>query len=217
VVLPPSLSNFINGPRLPKIVVGLFGVLAIGAGAYYFLFAPLSVEITRLEAERADLQVKLAQSRALVADLARFRRELTELRRRLTVLQEKLPTERETPPLYRSVHEAALQAGLAVSLFQPRDPRAREYYSELPIAVSAEGGYHDLGQFLQRVARLPRVVNVGELRATSLTRSKSSMRAEITLATYMYRPAGAPAPGTTPASPAPATATPPPAPPGTKP
>jgi type IV pilus assembly protein PilO len=211
VVLPPAIDSFVHGPRLPKVVVGLFGLVAALGAAWYLALAPQSAELARLEAERADLQVKLTQNRAIVADLARYRRELAELRQRLALLQEKLPTERETPPLYRTVHEAAIQAGLAVSLFQPRDARARDYYSELPIAVTAEGGYHDLGVFLQRVARLPRVVNVGEIRATSLTRARTSMRADLTLATYMYRPAGAAGP--TPGAPPPAGATPAPAPP----
>jgi type IV pilus assembly protein PilO len=195
MTLPPFLENFINGPKLPKIVLGIVGLGLMGAGAYFLALAPLQTEVAALDAQNASLQRELVQNRAIVAELARFRKELAELESRLALLKEKLPTEKETPPLYRSVHEAAIQAGLAVSLFQPREPRPRDYYSEIPITVTAEGGYHDLGQFLDRVAKLPRVVNLADLKASGLSRAKNSLRAELTLATYMYRAASAtPAP-----------------------
>jgi type IV pilus assembly protein PilO len=217
MVLPASLDNFLNGPRLPKVVLGVFGILLLGAGAYFLLLTPLQAEVTELATRREALQREVVQNRAIVAELTRFRRELVALEQRLALLKEKLPTERETPPLYRTVHEAAVQSGLAVTLFQPRDPRPKDYYSEIPITVNVEGGYHDLGHFLERVARLPRVVNVGELKATGLNRTRTSLRAELTLATYMYRPVGStppPAPGARPAAqPAP----PAPKPPGAKP
>jgi type IV pilus assembly protein PilO len=195
MTLPPFLENFLNGPKLPKIVLGIVGLGLIGTGAYFLALAPLQTEVAALDAQNASLQREVVQNRAIVAEFARFRKELAELESRLTLLKEKLPTEKETPPLYRSVHEAAVQAGLAVSLFQPRDPRPRDYYSEIPITVTAEGGYHDLGQFLDRVAKLPRVVNLADLKASGLSRAKNSLRAELTLATYMYRAASAaPAP-----------------------
>jgi type IV pilus assembly protein PilO len=195
MTLPPFLENFVNGPKLPKIVLGIVGLALVGAGAYFLALAPLQTEVAALDAQNASLQRELVQNRAIVAELARFRKELAELETRLAILKEKLPTEKETPPLYRSVHEAAIQAGLAVSLFQPREPRPRDYYSEIPITVTAEGGYHDLGQFLDRVAKLPRVVNLADLKANGLGRTKNSLRAELTLATYMYRAASAvPAP-----------------------
>jgi type IV pilus assembly protein PilO len=190
MALPPFLDNFVNGPKLPKIVLGVMGLVMLGVGAHFLALGPLRKEVAALDAQNASLQREVAQNRAIVAELERFRKELAELESRLALLMEKLPTEKETPPLYRSVHDAAVESGLAVSLFQPRDPRARDYYQEIPITVTAEGGYHDLGQFLERVSKLPRVVNLTELKASGLTRAKNSLRAELTLATYMYRSAG---------------------------
>ena len=71
----------------------------------------------------------------------------------------------------------------------------RDYYSEIPIAVNAEASYHQLGEFFERVAKLARVVNVTEIKLSGLNRPRNPVRAELVLATYMYRPVGAaPAP-----------------------
>ena len=61
----------------------------------------------------------------------------------------------------------SLVIGLAVSLFQPRPPVVRDYYSEIPISLNAEAGYHQIGEFFERVAKMARVVNITEIKLSS--------------------------------------------------
>jgi type IV pilus assembly protein PilO len=68
----------------------------------------------------------------------------------------------------------------------------RDYYSEIPISLNAEAGYHQIGEFFERVAKLARVVNITEIKFNGLNRPRVPVRAELVLATYMYRPVGAP-------------------------
>jgi type IV pilus assembly protein PilO len=201
MAMPTFLQNFIDGPKLPKVILGIVGLVAILGGGYFLLLAPAQAEVTSLQGRRQQLATELAQARSQVAELQRFRREVAELQAKLDVLKAKLPTEKETPGLYRTLSEAAQGAGLGVSLFQPREPRPKDYVSEIPITITAEGGYHQLGQFFEKVAGLERVVKVGDLKLTGLTRARNTVRADITLATYMYRDAP---PAARPGSPAPA-------------
>ncbi len=192
MALPAIFDPIVNAPKIQKLILGLFGIVALGVGAYFLLFSPLWVSIAALEAQNASLKIELARDRAAVADLARFRREIAELERKIEKLKERLPTEKELPPLYRKITDAAAEAGLGVALFQPREPRPTDYYSEIPISLTSEAGYHQVGAFVEMLARLPRLVNVAEFKMTGLTKSKNSLRAEFTLATYMYRPVGSP-------------------------
>jgi type IV pilus assembly protein PilO len=210
MVMPPFLQNFIDGPKLPKVILGVLGLVAIVGGGWFLLLSPVQLEVAALEARRQQLATELAQARSQVAELQRFRREVAELQAKLDGLKAKLPTEKETPALYRAVSEAAQGSGLGVSLFQPREPKPKDYVAEIPITITAEGGYHQLGLFFEKVAGLERVVKVGEMKLTGLAKSRSALRAELTLATYMYRDAPAPAkPGApVPAAPKPAAALP---------
>ena len=185
--MPPFLQSFVDGPKQPKIVLGAIGAVAVVALGWFVLLSPEQAHLAALEQTNAALQLELTQNRAKVAELARFRQELAELQQKLLALQDKLPSERETPAVYRSVSDAAHESGLGVSLFQPKESKPMDYVNEIPIALTAEGGYHQLGDFFARVARLPRVVTVEELKVTALAKSRSTMRAEITLATYTYR------------------------------
>jgi type IV pilus assembly protein PilO len=202
VDLPAPLQNFIDGPKLPKVILGLVGVIAIGAVSYFLLLAPTWARIDDLKKKQAAATAEVNQVRAQVAEIDRFRREIAELEKRLDALKERLPSEKETPTLYRALSTAADEAGLGVALFQPKAALPKDVVSEIPIILSAEGSYHQLAKFFSRVASLPRVVNVQDFKLTGLPKSKNSMKADLTLATYMYR-AAPPPPAARPGAPVP--------------
>jgi len=57
-----------------------------------------------------------------------------------------------------------------------------------------EGSYHQLGEFLERLARLPARRDAQGDEARIHQPVGRAVRAELTLATYQYRPVGAPKP-----------------------
>ncbi len=183
-----------------KLATALAALALVGAGTAMLILVPARARTAALEARLTTLRLELGRVRAAVTHLARHRVERAEMEARLEVVKEKLPAEREIPALYRSTYDTAASTGLAVSLFQPRDPRGLDSYTEIPISITAEGTYHQFGTFLERLARLTRVVTVNALKLSRLERTGVSLRAEMTLATYVYRPAVIPpAPGAPPA------------------
>ncbi|HTO10512.1 MAG TPA: type 4a pilus biogenesis protein PilO [Candidatus Binatia bacterium] len=210
MALPVPLQNFIDGPKLPKVVLGALGLIAIVAGGYFVLLSPVQVRIDALVVKRTQTQDEVNKVRAQVAEIERYKREVGELEKRLALLKDRLPSEKETPTLYRAVSTAAEQAGLGVALFQPKPAVPKDVVSEIPITISAQGSYHQLAKFFEQVAGLPRVVNVNDFKMTGLGKSKDSMKADLTLATYMYRSAPPPPPAKpgAPAPPKPAAALP---------
>jgi type IV pilus assembly protein PilO len=194
MALPAPLQNFVDGPKLPKVVLGVFGLVALVVASYFFLLAPIQERIAALVQRKTQLTGEVTQAQAQVAEIDRFKRELAELEKRLVLLQDRLPSEKETPTLYRALSSAAEQAGLAVSLFQPREARAKDVVNEIPITLAAEGSYHQVAKFFERVAALPRVVTVNDFKMSGLGKARNSMRVDLTLATYMYKSSLAPAP-----------------------
>jgi type IV pilus assembly protein PilO len=202
MAMPAFLAPLANAPRPQKIIFAVLGLAMIGAASWFLLLAPLDLQVQALTAENDKVQKELVEARKIAADVARFRREIAALEQVLGALTARLPNERETPPLYRAVSDAAFQSGLAVALFQPRDAQIKDYYAEIPITLTAEGNYHQFGSFFEKVSRLSRVVNVGDLRMTGIGKdggkdakdkvAAGPVRGELILATYMYRPVGAP-------------------------
>ena len=155
------------------------------------------------------LQAEVAKARVEEAGLRTFRAQADALHKRLDLAKGRLPSEREIPGLYRQISDLALQAGLAVALFAPKPGEDRDTVTEIPIAVSAEGTYHQLGGFFSRIGRIPRIVNLADFRLAGVERPTGTLRAELTLATYLFRPEGSPPAAGTPGAPAPGSPPPP--------
>jgi type IV pilus assembly protein PilO len=188
-------------PKPQKIAIGVIGLVAIGALAFFLLLQPMWDERDALWNRNETLRAKVIQARADEANLRPFRVQAAALRKRLEAAQERLPLEREVPRLYRHVSDLAVQSGLGLALFQPRAPEEKAVLTELPIAVISESGYHQLGVFFDKIGRLPRIVNLGDFRMSGIERATGTVRAELTLTTYVFRPEGAPPPGAKPGQP----------------
>lgn len=194
---------FANAPRPQKIAFGII-LLVIVAALGYFVISPKTAEREALRVKNDTIQAEVAKARLEEASLRQFRAQAEALRRRLEVAKGRLPSEREIPALYRQLSDLAVQSGLAVALFAPRPAEDKDNVSEIPITVNAEGTYHQLGSFFSRVGRIPRIVNLGDFRLAGIERPTGTLRAEMTLATYLFRPDGPPpsvpaaAPPTTP-------------------
>ena len=192
--LPAFLDPIVNLPRQAKLGIG-FGVLAIIGGlAYYFLLSPAQVRIAHLEKQHKEIKAEIAQNKANLTAFEALKKQAGEMEQKLAMLTERLPSEKEMPALYRTIHDTAFQSGLDVALFQPADPRIRDYYSEIPITLTAETGYHQLAEFFDKLAALPRIVTVNVWKFSGVNRTKNPMKVDLTLATFTYRPVGSPPP-----------------------
>lgn len=193
-------------PKAQKVAFGIIGLVALAALSFFLLIQPQWEERDALWNRNETLRAKVVQARADEANLRPFRVQAAALRKRLEAAQERLPLEREVPRLYRQVSDLAIQSGLGLALFQPRASEEKAVLTELPIAVTSESGFHQLGVFFDKVGRLPRIVNLGDFRMSGIDRSTGSVRAELTLMTYVFRPEGAPPPPAKPGQAAPAAA-----------
>ena len=206
------LDPILNAPRPQKLIFGAMVLVIVAALGYFFLISGARTDRDALLEENEVRRAEVLKAKADEANLRPFRAQAEALRKRLDLAKERLPSEREIPLVYRQVSDLATKAGLGVSLFQPRPPEERDVLSEVPISVTAECTYHQLGAFLERVGKMPRIVSLGEFRLIGIDRPTGTLRAEMTIATYTFRPDGAPPPPAKPgAPPAPPAAAPPPA------
>ena len=63
----------------------------------------------------------------------------------------------------------------------------REMHAEWPIGLKLEGNYHDIGAFLERVSKFPRIINVGALHivAREAQTPSATVTAECTAMTFV--------------------------------
>ena len=205
-----ALDALINAPRPQKLIFGAMVLVIVGALGYFLLISGARAERDTLLEENEVRRAEVLKAKADEANLRPFRVQAELLRKKLDTAKERLPSEREIPQVYRQVSDLATQSGLGVSLFQPKPAEDRDVLSEVPILVTAESTYHQLGAFLERVGKMPRIVSLGEFKLIGIDRPTGTLRAEMTLATYTFRAEGAPPPPAKPGAPAPPAAPAPP-------
>jgi len=141
-------------PALCGLVLGLYG---------YAFYKPASVELAQVEQQERELQRKVSEVRAIVANLAAFEKELADLEQKLKLALRQLPDSKELPVLLTDISSLGKDAGLEFKLFKPKAEVPRDFYAEVPIEIEFSGSYHDIARFFDKVSRLPRIVNVNRM------------------------------------------------------
>jgi type IV pilus assembly protein PilO len=169
-------------------VSALIAVLLIG-GFYYFWYADALETEKRQQARLADLQKQIRALEATANKLPEFQREVQALEARLETLKRILPPEKEMPDLMRRVQYLAAQSSLQIRKFNPASPIQKEFYLEVPINLDVDGTYHNLGAFLDRISRMSRLVNVGNVKIKAQTRPtiNDTIAASAVATTYVYQ------------------------------
>jgi type IV pilus assembly protein PilO len=184
--------------------IGVFVVLsAIMAGVfYYYVETPAQTAMAARNLELAAIQKRVAEGQAAARRLPEFRKEIQELEARLDVLKPILPTDRDAGDLLRRVQTLAVQSNLTILGFKPQAITLQEIHAEWPIKLSLEGNYHNLGMFLDKVSKFPRIINVGSMNlvAKQPPEAGASMNIGVTATTFVLidsapAPAAAPAKG----------------------
>ena len=198
----------LKSPVVQKILLSVF--LSGGAlGVFFFThFLPFSFpnqreRVDALKIEYEKKSTELARARATVADLPRFEAEYEQLHQRWSLAAELLPTDRQVAALLRKITLAAQQTGVHFVTFRPSGPKNEQYYTEMPLQITVNGGYHQIGSFLAELANLRRIITVSnvKLKTSSASDALLTTSADFTASAYSLNTAPAVSPA--PAPPAP--------------
>ncbi len=175
------------------VVVAGFAVFGFWKFHVVDLQADIAGRQTRLKALTADV----ARGKATARRLPQFQAEVTELERRLENLRAVLPEEKDVADILRRVQGLATQSNLNIQRFTPQPPKQETMYAALPYRLKAEGTFHDLGFFFDRISKFPRIINVGEItiKARKTTEPGATIDAEVVATTFILQESTAPAIG----------------------
>ncbi len=182
--------------------VGVFVAIAVGAVAAFWNYyakptqADIDTRLATLTQIRGDINRGLTTARRL----PEFRKEVATLELQLDRLRAVLPEERDVADLLNRINSMATQSNLKILGFIPATLTKKALHNEWPIGLKLEGSYHDLGMFLERISKFPRIINVGDMRVRARDNQtpQATVTAEVTATTFVLieqpKPA-APRPG----------------------
>ena len=121
--------------------------------------ADVNLRQTRLTALRSDIARGVATARRL----PEFEAQVSQLEGRLDNLKQVLPEEKDVADILRRIQGLATQSNLSIQRFTPQAAVQQALYAEIPYRLQAEGTYHNLGLFFDRVSKFPRIINVSQI------------------------------------------------------
>jgi type IV pilus assembly protein PilO len=150
--------------------------------------ADLNLKQTHLSALRVDIGKGVETARRL----PEFQAQVTDLERRLETLKNVLPEQKDVADILRRLQGLATQSNLTLLRFTPTTQKVLPQYAEVPYRITAEGSFHNLGLFFDRVSKFPRIINIGDISVVANPRPNptATIIADCTATTFVLTDAG---------------------------
>ncbi len=175
-------------PKQKAFLVVLLCVLAV-SGYYYLYYKAAAQELAGLDARYAELESKIKEQSVIARNLPSFRAEVQRLEVQLGLLLDQLPNTAEIPALLKNVSDLGKESGLEFLKFAPQAEAPRQFYAEIPVAITVSGDYNSFILFADKVGHLPRIVNISNIAFSSPKRTDPTRYQEnisCTATTYRF-------------------------------
>ena len=169
----------------------IVGFAVVTTAIWYFLLTQSQLE--RLDSVRAELtsvEASLAEKQLIADNLNERRREMDLLDQRLQEALTQLPEQKDIEDLLTQLNEVGRRSGLEIRSVTPGAEESKSFYTEIPIAISIVGNFHEVAMFLQEISHLRRIVNVSNLKLSSPTqpRDKVVVAGEFLATAFRFAP-----------------------------
>lgn len=171
-------------PAAPRVAVFVALLALTIAGFWWFDWQDQVATLQQRQAEEVQLRDSWVAKKRQAVNLEEHRRQLEEIDRQFGALLKQLPNRAEMDSLLSDINQAGLGRGLQFELFKPGADVVREFYAEMPIDVRLTGVYHDLGEFVADVARMPRIVTLNDIAIQA--ENDGRLKLETKATTYRY-------------------------------
>jgi type IV pilus assembly protein PilO len=181
-------DHFLQWPAAARLGLLFVVLCAFGGGYYSLYYGEARAEVTRLQGRSLALQREIANVRVIAGNLAEFQREVEALEREFVEALAQLPNRKQFEDLLQDITTVSKKVGVQIRSIERAPEVSRDFYAEVPFRLELEGSYHGLAMFFERLARLPRIVNMGTLKIRSLDDSGAgtTLRVEGQATTYRF-------------------------------
>jgi len=163
-------------------------------GIFYMLYySDGQTQIQALDLQIQDLETEIRKAEKKERELQQIKEAKEAKEKILEKLKEILPEEKEIAQILRRVQGIITNARLKIQKWATNKDQRKEIYTEVPISISLDGNYHNLGQFFDQLSRLKKIFTVDGLNISPMGKMTSTytIKASFTASTYTYQQATA--------------------------
>ncbi|MGI2067321.1 type 4a pilus biogenesis protein PilO [Shewanella sp. MF08487] len=180
-----DFENIGGWPKQVKVFFAILLMLCVFIAGYFLVVSDaIDVYVAEQDKElqlRDDFQSKYQ----LAANLKLYREQLATMEVQFAELLKMLPSENEMPGLLDDLTFVATDAGLRIQSLDWEPEIPRDFYIEFPIKMSVTGDYHQIGNMVSGVAKLPRIVSLHDF--TIKRDDAGNLATDILAKTYRFK------------------------------
>jgi type IV pilus assembly protein PilO len=182
------LEDFAKISLRNKLIGVVVAILLIAGGTYQFSVAESLDKIKTNDDRIATQEQELVKLQQQAQHRTQFMREVERLKQRLREAEEQLPKQAEVPKLLRDIAYEAQQSGLRMDRFELQGEAVQGDFAAVPVKMAVRGSYHEIAVFLDRLSKMPRIVNVTDLNMSAplMENKKIVVNSTYTATTYRF-------------------------------
>jgi type IV pilus assembly protein PilO len=184
-----ELDNIGQWPKAAKIVLSIFLVILVLGLGYVLMISEQIEQLKRVTVEETTLKQQYQAKYHIAANLELFEQQMIEAEAMFANQLKSLPESHETPGLLDDITFVGTTTGLNFVKLNWQPEIEQEIYIELPIDIEVIGTYHEFGQFVSRIAGLPRIVTLHDFDINLQKQASGDLKLKLQAKTYRYREA----------------------------
>jgi len=179
-----ELENMGDWPIAVKALCCVFVAALVLYFSYSLLVSDEIASYHSAVAKETELRQTYKDKYAIASNLEIYRQQMIEMEDKFSQLLKRLPTSNETPGLLDDLSYVGTTSGLTFLKIGWLPEIEKEFYTELPIKIEVVGSYHEFGEFVGKVAQLPRIVSLHDF--TIQTLGDGELTFSVVAKTYRY-------------------------------
>ncbi|QKE35409.1 type 4a pilus biogenesis protein PilO [Vibrio fluvialis] len=183
-----ELDEIAEWPLLPQLAVLLLLVLALQGAGYWVYMLLKQDALEGLKQQEQTLKSTIRIKASKVATLPKLKTQLDELAERYDFLLRQLPVQKELASMLASVNELGLENTLTFTRIDWGERQNQEFLYRLPLNIELTGNYHNIGDFSEAIARLPRIINFDDVDWQRVSQESSTLHFRVRAYTYQFKP-----------------------------
>ena len=124
------------------------------------LLVPQVIKLGDLGAQEQTALNELNAAKATYGQLEELKKTSRKTENELIRVDRKAPEEAELPALLIQIEDISAKAGIGFMSIKPSEPIQKDDYMEVPLEIQINGYFFSLLDFVYRLEKLPRVINV---------------------------------------------------------
>lgn len=179
-----ELDELSSWPLFFQLLVLLVSAILLLIVAFWWLIIPKHQQVETAKIVMSELALLHSTTLKQLDKLTADNDQLQQQQYRYQRLLQQLPTQTELANLLASVNQLGIQHSLVFTRIDWGEVQEHDFLYRLPLNMELHGRYHDIGQFTQSMAMLPRLISFSNAKWQRVAPDRSDIKFQVKAYTY---------------------------------